>query len=169
MKKLIALLLASVALLSLCACQKTCKYDNCDRTPLEGGDYCARHTCEYPGCLEYGILWWYDEGHYCQEHWGQIHDEVLDAESPFQVLEITCGVALDGVAYWEVVNNGKCTYKTVEIELTYKDEYGKEKFTKAVYCHDLKPGANESSAHETMYCEKVGTVTARIVDFEKAN
>ncbi len=169
MKKLLAILLAAFALLSLCACQKTCKYDGCDRTPVEGGEYCEKHTCQYPGCLEYGIMWWYDTAHYCQEHWGQVNDEACESENPNQALKISCKIAADGIASWTVENTGKCTYKHVEIQLIYKDKYGNQKFTKSVYCDNLKPGGHDGSSYVLMYCETSGTLSARIVDYEKAN
>ena len=169
MKKLIAIFLVALALLSLCACQKTCKYDGCELEPLEDGEYCEKHTCHYPGCMEYGIMWWYEEGHYCQSHWNQIDKTARESENPEQVLDISCGIAADGIAYWDIENNGVCTYRRIEIELVYINKYGKEKFSRSEFIYGLKPGDKDGSANVLMFCETTGTLTARIVDYEKAD
>ncbi len=47
------------------AAKKTCAYQSCSRTCVEGGRYCSYHTCSVEGCKG---LCWSDSVRYCYNH-----------------------------------------------------------------------------------------------------
>lgn len=150
----------------------TCAASGCSNTPVKGGRYCSKHTCAKDGCYNYVSA----DDFYCYQHdtsYSSSSSSYSSYESASVVLRISdVKVETNSVhtkVTGKITNNGKKTYKFVQVKGAFKNSSGTvldTDWTYAVGSEGLAPG--ESSTF-TMYVDQnysIKSCTVTLLDYD---